>query len=621
MIRLRFVATLSILLWSCTLEVGRSTGPAAGSLAMSRDEALIYAVDTDNGLLVVFDTASMARLSAVKVGTQPVRVVVGPDDTLYVTNRGSRSISVIHRDAWQVAAELPTSVEPNGLAISNDGHTLYVVSATAPTTPRYGTLAAYDTSTLEQRWELPVGEEPRDVALVDEQHAVVTLYKQGAVATVNLSTPRVEEVSELTAPSSPGAAVPMPQASVEGSFHARGLTSVTTSAQGHVFVVGRLSSTQQLPSDGGIGYGVAITVPAVFKGTGSDGAVSFDPGVRGAELSPGAMLVGAGSTAAVVTSSRQVGSDETVFAIDRESGVLTVAAFTGSSAAPTANQATAGGPTLEGSPSTLIGSIIEGGTDGLAVRSDPGTVFTYSQFTHQLTRLVFNSSIPTAGWMPDNRVSAAPEALDPEVALGRRLFFTATDGALSNNLLACSSCHLEGRDDGHVWHLPQGLRQTPSLAGRQLAQTAPYHWQGELPTLGAFYDHTVKKLMGGTGLDEQQQQAMSKFLESLPAPENPRATAPTAADQRGRAAFTKAGCDACHAGAAMANNGSADVGTGGRYDVPSLLGVGRSAPYLHDGSAPTLEARFSQAQGDLHGNVSLLSTDELKDLISYLETL
>jgi len=39
--------------------------------------------------------------------------------------------------------------------------------------------------------------------------------------------------------------------------------------------------------------------------------------------------------------------------------------------------------------------------------------------------------------------------------------------------------------------------------------------------------------------------------------------------------FAKAGCDACHRGVAMADNASADVGTGGKYDVPSLLGLGQ----------------------------------------------
>ena len=593
MSRLHIAFVAAVLLWSCTVEVGRSTGRASGSLGMSRDEALLYAADADNGLLVVFDAASLTRLHEVKVGTRPARVLVGADDTLYISNRGSRSVSVIHRGEWQVAAELPTGIEPNGLALAKDGKTLYVVSATALGTPRSGTLAAYDTATLEQRWVLPVGEEPRDVAVTDEHHAVVTLFKQGAVVTVVLDPPAVGGTSTIVALNDDG----------EEAAHARGLGVVVAADDGRAFALGQRSSTlaTQLPDAGDLspmGYLGFLSQGAVFERVSSPSGdtVTFDTGARTIPF------VNQGATAAVIVSGSSAWRDDSLFIVNRESSMLDVRPIFGSQSGQ------------------LNAFQIDPGTDGIAVRSDPRTLFTYSQFTHQLSKLVRDDS---AGgfYGVQTQVSAAPEALDADVALGRRLFFSAKDSSISGNGLACSTCHLEGRDDGHVWQLPQGPRQTPSLAGRQLALTAPYHWQGELATLGAFYDHTVKTLMGGQGLDERSQAAVSKFLESQPAPENPRSAAPTAADTRGRVAFVKAGCDACHRGAALADSASVDVGTGGKYDVPSLLGLGRSAPYLHDGSAPTLEARFAQASGDRHGNVSQLSHEELSDLVAYLETL
>ena len=65
------------------------------------------------------------------------------------------------------------------------------------------------------------------------------------------------------------------------------------------------------------------------------------------------------------------------------------------------------------------------------------------------------------------------------------------------------------------------------------------------------------------------------------------------------------------------------VGTGGPIKVPSLVGVGARAPYLHTGCAPTLRDRFTGScdGGDSHGHTSQLSETELADLIAYLESL
>src|SRR5581483_529959 len=103
-----------------------STGPArsSGSLAISNDQQYIYAVDTDSNAVFVMDAKSLEVVTSVKVGNRPYRVVVGSDDTLYVANRGSRSVSVIHKGDWKEATTLATGIDPNGMQISADGKTL-----------------------------------------------------------------------------------------------------------------------------------------------------------------------------------------------------------------------------------------------------------------------------------------------------------------------------------------------------------------------------------------------------------------------------------------------------------------------------------------------------------------
>jgi CxxC motif-containing protein (DUF1111 family) len=89
-----------------------------------------------------------------------------------------------------------------------------------------------------------------------------------------------------------------------------------------------------------------------------------------------------------------------------------------------------------------------------------------------------------------------------------------------------------------------------------------------------------------------------------------------------RAAFESSGCASCHNGDLLTNNQLVNVGTGGKFKVPSLQGVGARAPFMHDGCANTLMDRFvTCGGGDLHGATSALSQTQLTDLVEYLDSL
>ena len=74
-----------------------------------------------------------------------------------------------------------------------------------------------------------------------------------------------------------------------------------------------------------------------------------------------------------------------------------------------------------------------------------------------------------------------------------------------------------------------------------------------------------------------------------------------------------------------------DVGTGRsdpsekmplKYDTPTLLGVYRSAPYLHDGTAATLRDVLTMNNaGDKHGKTSQLNDKQIEDLVEFLKAL
>lgn len=197
---------------------------------------------------------------------------------------------------------------------------------------------------------------------------------------------------------------------------------------------------------------------------------------------------------------------------------------------------------------------------------------------------------------------------------GQRLFHTST-GSIS-----CASCHPEGLEDGHTWTVRGAVRRTQSLAGGLLS-TAPFHWQGDHATLANVMEDTFVTRMGGVMPDDATVTALGEFLDRLPAPK-PLAPAVAVNDALGRAAFLKANCQSCHAGPRMMTNSTMSVGRGEAFQVPSLVGVSRRGPWMHDGCAKTLRARLVDPAcgGDRHGEVTRLAPDELDALISWLET-
>jgi len=170
-----------------------------------------------------------------------------------------------------------------------------------------------------------------------------------------------------------------------------------------------------------------------------------------------------------------------------------------------------------------------------------------------------------------------------------------------------------------------------------LDKTAPYHWAGVLPTIHTFMDMTISERMGGSGITADQELQIATYLTSAATPDNPfRGAALTDSQQRGAGVFALANCTSCHSGITLTNNGFANVGTQSTnaanpddftlmpngLNVPSLLGVGRSAPYLHSGEAATLQDRIMMNKAsNQHGNTANLTDQDVSDLVSYLKTL
>lgn len=200
-------------------------------------------------------------------------------------------------------------------------------------------------------------------------------------------------------------------------------------------------------------------------------------------------------------------------------------------------------------------------------------------------------------------------ALDP----GRQLFH-----AESPSGVACASCHPEGYDDGHTWHFGNHRLRSQSLEGG-LLKTAPFHWDGRLSSVKAVLDETFVRRMGGANPDLSQSDAVAKWLDGVPA-RGGEGSFDRYAAKRGRVVFEDAQCGTCHAGDALTNGATVDVGTGRAFQVPSLKALRWRGPWMHDGCAKTLEQRFDPACGGKnHGNA--VAPEDVPDLVEYLKAL
>jgi hypothetical protein len=192
--------------------------------------------------------------------------------------------------------------------------------------------------------------------------------------------------------------------------------------------------------------------------------------------------------------------------------------------------------------------------------------------------------------------------------------------------LACASCHAEGGDDAHTWNFEGiGARRTQSLGGMVVSETEPFHWNGELPT----FEHLLADVaVGRMGLDPAPHDDVVELLEFLDLlPAAPPAGPPSDPDLVAKGAILFAdealACTECHSGWRYTNGESADVGTGGTFQVPSLLGVGARLPVMHDGCAQTLRQRFDDpvCGGVSHGDTASLTSEQIDALVAFLASL
>ncbi|MBL9170206.1 MAG: DUF1929 domain-containing protein [Verrucomicrobiales bacterium] len=600
----------------------------------------LWVVNPDQDTVSVFDAVSRAKLSEVGVGVSPKTLSQSPDGRVWVANAGSASVTVLRPDftvAQTIA--LPRGSRPFGILADPSGTAVYVALEAT------GNLLKLNSTTGAVLGSLALGVDIRHLALSPdgtrllvsrfvtprlpgEDTAVVETtvggVKQGGevllvnVAAFTVAGKTVLEHSE--APDTSNSAKGIPNYLGAVAVSPDGLSAWVPSKQDNI-KRGQLRNGGDLTHDMSV-RSIASRILLASGVEDIEGRVDFDnAGIASAAvLDPKGLFV------------------FTALEGSREVAVIDAWA-----------------------KREIVRFSVGRAPQGVAVSPDGRTLFvqnfmdrTVSVF--DLTALQGGSEAAPALLATLNTVGI--DKLSPTVLLGKQHFYDARDTRLAfQQYVSCASCHNDGGQDGRVWDFTQfgeGLRNTITLRGHGGTSQGPLHWTGNFDEVQDF-EGQIRAFAGGTGLMSDADfhsgtrsqplgdpkagrsadlDALASYLASLTSngdsPDRNPDGSLTAAAVAGQAVFQQLNCAQCHSGSQYTDSALGvfhNIGTirstsGQRlsavltgFDTPTLRGLWATAPYLHDGSALTLEQSILS-----HSGVSLNATD-LANLVAFLRQL
>ena len=580
-------------------------------MVSSRDGRLLYVVCQDSDEVRVVEVLSNKVIGSVPVGHMPRGIAMSPDGRqLYVTNAWSDTVSVIDTATLQVVQTLTTGSEPSGVVSDRDGTTLYVANRLS------GDVSVIDLKDSRETKRLLAGRGASYLALSPDGKWIYCTHIYP-----NAGAFRSQPNSEITVIDTERQVVVERKLlhNVAGVFH------IALSADGRLGVAAQLRPKNLIPLahvEHGWAFGDSLTL--FGEDVGGTVQIPIDELDRYYALPWGVAIAPDKSKIFLTTAGSQ-----SVTVIDVPSLLKTVRARR----QPFVND-------LSASADYVIARIPVGHNPRGVLLSPDG------KHLYVANRLDDNIAvIDTTSDKVMSTIDLGGQKNVDALRRGERLFYTA-DFAFQGQF-GCANCHLDATIDGLQWDLePDGFGKdiVDNRSLENLAGAEPFKWNGgnaDMPTECG--PRTEKFFFRSQSFNQQQLTDLVTFVFSLPYRPNRARLANgdlTPAQERGKAIFERTKykngkpipdsnqCGTCHSGPKYTNQKQVDVGTGKPtdrapvVDVPQLPNVAYSAPYLHDGSARSLEEIWTVFNPkDTHGVSNDLTKDELNDLIEYLKTL
>jgi len=587
--------------------------PSPSELALSPDGRWLFAVCEGTNEVAIIDTATKKVEARVPVGRVPRGIALSGDGKrAWVANSWDDTVTEINTTARTAGRTLPTGFEPTGVVVDHAGETLYVANRIS------NDVSIVNLQSGKEDYRLVAGRGASYVAMSpDGEHVYATpIYP-------NIGKHRTAPLSEITEISAHGHVVE----NREWLRGSAGVFHVALSADGRLGIAAEMRPKNLIPLAHVEHDWAFVNSLAVF-GSDAGGVVThvpLDDLERNFSL-PYAVAIAADKKWIYVSAS---GSNE-VAVVDASKMLRTVRSPRSASLATD----------LSASANYVVARIPVGRNPrGLALSPDGSKLYV-------ATRL--DDAIAVIDTATRSVVASIPMGAPAELTAERRgeRLFNGSEFAF-HGAFGCANCHIDLTIDGLQWDLEPdgfGIDIVDNRSLEDVSQTAPFKWNGGNPDLETECGpRTERFFYRSQGYDRGQLADLVAFIKSIPLRPN-RYRLPdgelTPAQERGKAIFERTArrngqpipvtnqCAYCHSGPYHTNQQTADVASGKwndrspKIDTPHLTNVVYSAPYLHDGSARTMEEIWTVFNpNDTHGQTNDLNKDELNDLIEYLKTL
>ena len=600
------IATSIFCLLSAISMVQAADGPVYRSpydLAYSPDGKLLAVSDRTAGTAVLIDPTQRKVAREVKLNGRPMGVA-WRGDKLYVAEYDAGCVAEIAAESGKVLRRLPAGPKALGVAVAAQKNLLLVTD--------YGLheVIVVDLATGKEVKRIPAVYAPMFLAVTpDESLAVVanslpcgdaTQTTQACAVTV-IDLAKMEKIADI----------PLPSGCVN-------LREIAVSPDGKwayvVHTVGRFTlPTTQLERGWINSNGLTILdlsnrtcyatvlLDQISSGAADPWGLALSPGGTNAWIS----LAGAHEIAPVYLSGLQV-----MLAKDpakrRELAYDLAALYAGKVLQRTA----------------LPGK----GPRGVAISPDGAQVAVATYFSGQVVLL------DARGTTAAVTIPVGTQAQANAVRRGETAFYSAEH--CFQGWLSCATCHPDTRADGLNWDLlNDGLGNPKNVKSMVWAtRTPPAMWLGVRESAEEAVEkgfQFIQFSVAGT----QTIADVRAYLQSLEPERSPYLVDGklSAKAAKGKKVFesAKTACAQCHPAPLYTDMKTYDVGTAGtldreqkQFDTPTLIELWRTAPFLHDGSAPTLlDLLTANNKGDAHGKTSKLSKEDLDALVEYLLSL
>lgn len=595
----------------------------------------LWVVNPDNDSVSVIAVESNNLISEISVGVSPRSIAIAPDGFIWVTNKSDATITVIDPYALVVidTIPLPIASQPYGITFSPDGSAAYVVLEAS------GQLLKLDPGNGVQLAAADIGMHARHVAVKADSSLIL--------------------VTRFITPPLPGESTTNVNTNGTGG-EVLSIDPASMTIDQTILLQYSHKADTEIQGSGIPNY---LSAPAISP----DGSSAWIPSkqdniTRGIQRS-GQPLNFQNTVRAISSKIDLVNQRELLEQrVDHDnSSVAAAAAFHPNGVYLFV--------ALESSREVAVVNAINGSElfrisvgiapQSLAISHDGLTLYVKELIERRI------SVIDLKPLIHFGRLTAHVEAvintvlnekLDADVLAGKALFYDAKDPRLAkDSYLSCASCHNDGDQDGRVWDLTaqgEGLRNTIALNGRAGMSHGLLHWSGNFDEVQDF-EAQIRSLSGGTGLMSdadfnsgsrrkplgdtksgvsEDLDHLAAYIHSLnqfaPSPLRNMDETMTSAAVAGKSVFLHY-CTRCHGtdrftlsdsvddlkdiGTITSATGSRSGGPINGIDIPTLIDAWFTAPYLHDGSAATLEKAIQT-----HGNINLNPVD-LNTVVAYVQ--